>query len=115
MGDIAIDGGGLIYLENGHRLGAEREREFTEKATSAGMTDEEARNAFNQNMLSTGLLADGPAEFGRQVGRRWLLTEYEAGDVVLHTAYTVSKQLVINSLLVESVAETRMLDSRLHH
>ena len=54
------------------------------------MTDEEAKNAFNQNMMSGGLLADGPAEFGRQYKRRWLLTGYEAGDVVLHNAYAVS-------------------------
>lgn len=40
-------------------------------------------------MLSTGLLADGPAAFARQYGRRWLVTAFEAGDVVLHTPYTV--------------------------
>lgn len=90
MGDIALDGGGLIYLESGHTLGGELERDFTKKAGEAGMSEEEARNAFNQNMMSGGLLADGPKEFGRQVGRKWLLTAYEAGDVVLHTPYTVS-------------------------
>ncbi|KAF2763018.1 hypothetical protein EJ05DRAFT_495860 [Pseudovirgaria hyperparasitica] len=89
MGDISMQGGGLIYLERGHILGREIEYDFTAKAKAAGMTDEEARSAFNANMMHGGLLADGPAEFGRKHDRRWLLTEYEAGDVVLHTPYTI--------------------------
>ncbi|KAI4715421.1 hypothetical protein E4T48_08416 [Aureobasidium sp. EXF-10727] len=89
MGDIAIDGGGLIYLEKGHTLGAEIEQEFTEKATAAGMSEQEAKDAFNQNMMSTGFLTDGPAEFGRVHNRRWLLTDYEAGDVVFHNTYAI--------------------------
>jgi hypothetical protein len=99
MGDVSRQGGGLIYLEQGHTLGSEIERDFTTKAEASGMTEEEAKNAFNQNMMSGGLLADGPAEFGRQHKRRWLLTEYEAGDVVLHNAYAVSwMQLTVNEV-----------------
>jgi phytanoyl-CoA hydroxylase len=40
-------------------------------------------------MLSSGLLSEGPAEFGRLHNRRWLVSDYEAGDVVLHSPYTV--------------------------
>ncbi|KAF1970190.1 hypothetical protein BU23DRAFT_601118 [Bimuria novae-zelandiae CBS 107.79] len=89
MGDISMTGGGLIYLENGHTLGRELEADFTRKAEESGLTDDEAKNAFNQNMLSTGLLADGPREYSETFGRRWLVTSYEAGDVVLHTPYTI--------------------------
>ncbi|EXJ80609.1 phytanoyl-CoA hydroxylase [Capronia epimyces CBS 606.96] len=89
MGDVSRQGGGLIYLEKGHTLGAEIEQEFTEKAKASGLTDEEAKNGFNRNMMGGGLLADGPAEFGRRYNRRWLLTEYEAGDVVLHNPYSI--------------------------
>lgn len=90
MGDVSRQGGGLIYLEKGHLLGAEIEQEFTTKAKATGLTDEEAKNAFNQNMMSGGLLADGPSAFATEHHRRWLLTEYQAGDVVLHNAYAVS-------------------------
>lgn len=96
IGDIARQGGGLIYLERGHTLGSEIEEQFTQKAKASGLTDEEAKNAFNQNMMSGGLLADGPSEFGKRHGRRWLLTEYEAGDVVLHNAYAVSHLLLLH-------------------
>ncbi|KAM0326493.1 hypothetical protein ACHAPQ_007676 [Fusarium lateritium] len=89
MGDIKLDGGGLIYLEGSEALGAEIEGDFAKKAKEAGMSDEEMRNAFNSNMMSTGFLADGPADFGKQHGRKWLVSEYEAGDVVFHTPHMI--------------------------
>ncbi|KAH7073906.1 hypothetical protein BKA63DRAFT_515018 [Paraphoma chrysanthemicola] len=89
MGDIGLTGGGLIYLENGHTLGREVEADFNRKAEESGLTEEEKKNAFNQNMLSTGLLADGPREYSNTFGRRWLVTEYEAGDVVLHNPFAI--------------------------
>ncbi|KAI0105364.1 hypothetical protein F4776DRAFT_475421 [Hypoxylon sp. NC0597] len=89
MGDISLDGGGLIYMENGHALGREIEKNFYDLAKETGLTEEEARNAFNRNMMGGGLLAEGPREFGETYARRWLVTEYEAGDVVLHTPYTI--------------------------
>ena len=89
IGDVKIQGGGLIYLEKGHDLGSELEAEFTVKAKASGLTDEEAKYAFNQNMMHGGMLAHGPIAFGEQHQRKWLLTAYEAGDVVLHDAYMV--------------------------
>lgn len=73
----------------GHMLGREIEADFTRKATESGLSEEEAKNAFNQNMLSTGLLADGPREYSDAFGRRWLVTSYEAGDVVLHNPFAI--------------------------
>ncbi|KAI2484979.1 Phytanoyl-CoA hydroxylase [Pyrenophora tritici-repentis] len=89
MGDICLTGGGVIYLENGHTLGRQVELDFNRKAAESGLSEEEAKNAFNQNMLSTGLLADGPREYADNFNRRWLVTRYEAGDVVLHNPYAI--------------------------
>ncbi|OAL02006.1 hypothetical protein IQ06DRAFT_273040 [Phaeosphaeriaceae sp. SRC1lsM3a] len=89
MGDVSLTGGGLIYLEKGHTLGREIEADFTRKATESGLSEEEAKNAFNQNMLSTGLLADGPREYSDTFDRQWLVTSYEAGDVVLHNPFAI--------------------------
>lgn len=50
------------------------------------MTEEEAKNAFNQNMISGGVLTDGPRQFGFNNDKKWLVSSYEAGDVVLHNA-----------------------------
>ena len=91
IGDITLDGGGLIYLEKGHTLGHQLEKGFYDRAKETGLTEEEAKNAFNRNMMGGGLLADGAKEFGLSHNRKWLVTNYEAGDVVLHTPYTVSR------------------------
>lgn len=90
IGDISIDGGGLIYLEKGHDIGEQTEREFMERANAAGMTDQEMKDAYNANMMSGGLLDVGPLRYAKKHGRRWLLTPYEAGDVVFHNPYAVS-------------------------
>jgi phytanoyl-CoA hydroxylase len=89
IGDVNINGGGLIYLERGHTLGRELEEEFTQRAVATGLTEEEARSAFNQNMMTTGLLSDGPADFSERYRRRWLVSAFDAGDVVLHNPFAV--------------------------
>lgn len=50
IGDISLEGGGLIYLEKGHTVGIEQEAAFTEKAKTSGLSTEEAKSAFNRNM-----------------------------------------------------------------
>ncbi|KAI1800230.1 hypothetical protein F4811DRAFT_48685 [Daldinia bambusicola] len=97
MGDISLNGGGLIYLEGGHTLGADVEASFYRLAKETGLSEEETRNAFNKNMMSGGLLTDGPKGFSETHGRKWLATTYEAGDIVLHTPYTQIHASTINN------------------
>ncbi|KAL3472612.1 hypothetical protein BJX99DRAFT_249581 [Aspergillus californicus] len=89
IGDISIEGGGLIYLEKGHDIGEQTEREFMERAKAAGMTEQETKDAYNANMMAGGLLDVGPARYAKKFGRKWLLTGYEAGDVVFHNPYAL--------------------------
>lgn len=90
IGDISIEGGGLIYLEKGHDIGRKTEDDFVAQAQAKGMTDEQTKSAYNANMMAGGLLDEGPLRYAKKHNRRWLLTEYEAGDVVFHDAYAVS-------------------------
>lgn len=76
-------------MSSGHRLGVEVEDAFTKKAIEAGLTEEQAKSAFNSNMDGSGLLDSGPARYGKRFNRRWLVADYEAGDVVLHTPFTI--------------------------
>ncbi|CAH0053688.1 unnamed protein product [Clonostachys solani] len=94
IGDVKIDGGGLIYLEGGEKLGEEIEQEFTKKAKETGLSEEEMKNAFNKNMMSSGFLCEGPGDFGRRYNKKWLVTSYEAGDVVLHTPHMIHASTV---------------------
>ncbi|KAM0326536.1 hypothetical protein ACHAQA_006405 [Verticillium albo-atrum] len=96
MGDVRLEGGGLIYLEGGDQLGQEIEEDFAQRARAAGMDDEEMRSAYNANMMDSGFLCDGPRDFGRRYGKRWLVSEYEAGDVVLHTPHMIHASTMNN-------------------
>ncbi|KAI5248449.1 hypothetical protein E4T42_05634 [Aureobasidium subglaciale] len=94
IGDVKTNGGGLIYLEKGHTLGREQESRFYAEALSSGLSDKEAKHAFNANMMSTGLLDSAPSAYGKRFSRRWLVADYEAGDVVLHTPFTIHASTV---------------------
>jgi phytanoyl-CoA hydroxylase len=65
------------------------EDNFTRMAREGGLSEEDAKSAYNSNMMSNGLLTMNVAKFAHDHGRRWLVTAYEAGDVVLHKPHAV--------------------------
>jgi phytanoyl-CoA hydroxylase len=87
IGDISMEGGGLMYLEDSVTIGEKTEAEFAANATN--LTPEERVSAFNKNMSDGGFLSRDTREYGKEKGRRWLITEYEAGDVIFHNPYLV--------------------------
>ncbi|KAK5800309.1 hypothetical protein VI817_002521 [Penicillium citrinum] len=91
IGDIAINGGGLCYLENSVSLGQYVENDYTKRAES--FTEQEKISAFNVNMLDGGMIASSPQNFQAMHSEygehRWLVTDYEAGDVVFHDPYSI--------------------------
>ena len=90
LGNCAINGGGLLYLKDSSKLGEELENEFSEAAKD--LTEEERQPAYNQSMLKTGFgafLEQNPWRFSKKWGNKWLATDREAGDVVLHDAYNI--------------------------
>ena len=84
IGDVPPESGGLLYLENSVPLGQAFEEEFTKN--NATLSDAERLSAFNVNMMDRGNLSRDAGEFAREKGqgRRWLVADYEAGDVVFH-------------------------------
>ena len=91
IGDISVTGGGLMYLSDSARLGRDIEEDFTRRA--AVLTREERISAFNVNMEKYGQLSQNASEFHQEHqnsgDRHWLITDYEAGDVVFHDPYTI--------------------------
>ena len=91
IGDCSAQGGGLMYLEDSVGVGEAVEREFGVQAAKEGMSDEEKKSAFNRHMGAGGHLSQDAGEFGRTTGRgrRWLLADYDAGDIVFHSPWMV--------------------------
>lgn len=104
IGDVELEGGGLIYLDKSGDVGRQYEEDFSR--TNAGLSDEERISAFNKNMSAGGWLDRNASQFGLNWNKRWLVVsklyfsceclilitkqgKYEAGDVVFHTPYAI--------------------------
>ncbi|KIW64175.1 hypothetical protein PV04_09128 [Phialophora macrospora] len=94
IGDISPQGGGLVYLEESTGLGKAIEDDFYARAKE--FTLEEKISAFNCNMTATGVLSMDPMVFqqdnehlSKKTNFRWLVADYEAGDVVFHLPFTI--------------------------
>ena len=89
-GDISLHGGGLIYLSNSVGLGRNIEDDFTRRAAS--LPEEERISAFNVNMDKFGQLSDDAGSFHINEAKgkgKWLVSDFEAGDVVFHDPYVI--------------------------
>jgi phytanoyl-CoA hydroxylase len=82
IGDISPVSGGLLYLEKSVDIGLEIEDGFTKQ--NGDLPLEERLSAFNVNMVMAGFLSPDAAHFASAHGRRWLVSDYKAGDVVFH-------------------------------
>ncbi|MEV6282670.1 phytanoyl-CoA dioxygenase family protein [Kribbella sp. NPDC051770] len=74
LGDCPVERGGLTYLEGSHHRVLREEAEGRLKRPAASIT------------------ADLPA-LAEEYDARWLVADYRAGDVMIHTAHTVHAAL----------------------
>jgi ectoine hydroxylase-related dioxygenase (phytanoyl-CoA dioxygenase family) len=87
VGDIPVEMGGLVYLEGSHAIGVGMEAAFSRKA--ADLTPEERISAYNRNMTEGGWVSKDLPDMAERFGTRWLVADYEAGDVVLHSPFMI--------------------------
>jgi ectoine hydroxylase-related dioxygenase (phytanoyl-CoA dioxygenase family) len=87
IGDIPVEMGGLAYLEGSHRIGRAMEAEF-EKA-NAELSPAERISAFNRNMTEGGWVSKDLPDMAERFDTRWLIADYEAGDIVLHSPFMI--------------------------
>ena len=91
IGDCAADGGGLMYLEDSCALGERIEKDFEERQEREQMPHAERINAFNRHMGAMGHLSHDAEQWAKEdgKGKRWLVANYEAGDVVFHKPFMI--------------------------
>ena len=80
-----------MYLENSCGIGEACEREFERRQEAEEMGAVERVDAFNRHMGEGGHLSHDAEEFLAKEGRarRWLVADYEAGDVVFHSPWMI--------------------------
>ncbi len=86
IGDCPVEMGGLVYLEGSDEAGRRMENEFSQKR--ADLPPEERVKAFNKYM-NQGWLSKDLNEIADKLGGRWLMGDYEAGDMVVHNPYLI--------------------------
>ena len=91
IGDCPANGGGLMYLEESCTLGQQIEKQFEERQSKENMPQEERINAFNRHMGELGHLSHNAEAWSKEdgLGKRWLVANYEAGDVVFHSPWMI--------------------------
>lgn len=87
IGDCPVEMGGLVYLDGSATLGKQMEIEFSQKNTE--LSPEERISAYNRNMIEGGWVGKNLAEMADKFDSRWLMADYEAGDMVVHSAYMI--------------------------
>lgn len=87
LGDIPVEMGGLIYLEQSDAVGRKLEAEFRVK--NADLPPDEFISAYNRNMRANGWVSTNLMEMAERFESRWLIADYEAGDMVVHSPYMI--------------------------
>ncbi len=100
FGDTPVEMGGLAYLEGSDALGRKMEADFSTK--NAELPPEERISAYNKNMATGGWISHDLPALANLINGRWLLANYEAGDMVIHSPY------LIHASTVNYDAENRM-------
>jgi ectoine hydroxylase-related dioxygenase (phytanoyl-CoA dioxygenase family) len=92
IGDIPVEMGGLVYLEKSHRWGRNKEAEFNRLSNE--LPHEERISAYNRHMNADSPLDKDLNVLADNAGGRWLIADYEAGDMVVHDPYMVHASTV---------------------
>ena len=87
IGDIDIEEGGLMYLEGSHTQGIKIEKEFSIK--NANLSKEDQISAFNKNMTEGGWISKDFPNLAEKFNTKWLVANYEAGDILIHSPYLI--------------------------
>jgi len=87
LGDIPVEMGGVIYLEHSDAVGRQMEAEFSVK--NATLPPEERISAYNRNMREGGWVSTNLVAMADRFNSRWLIADYEAGDMVIHSPYMI--------------------------
>jgi ectoine hydroxylase-related dioxygenase (phytanoyl-CoA dioxygenase family) len=92
IGDTPAEMGGLIYLENSHLWGREMEAEYARQ--NAHLPPEERVKAYTQDTVDRDIVGRDLNALANRVNARWLMADYEAGDMVVHGSYTIHASTV---------------------
>ena len=110
LGDVDFETGGLMVLEGSNNLDAIKE--YTQRDVDTYCSNIEGEEDFALGADSygwrwNGSISDNPVEIRRELGRRWLTSEYRAGDLLVFSTYTIHASLDNHSRRIRLSSDTR--------
>jgi ectoine hydroxylase-related dioxygenase (phytanoyl-CoA dioxygenase family) len=110
LSDVPLSMGGLLVLERSHQhdklnngYASKDVDEFCENKVGEGYT----KMGGGGNIRDGGWLSDNPVKLRNALGGRWLTANYEAGDVLIFSVFTVHTSLDNASNRVRLSTDTR--------
>ena len=91
IGDATVEMGGLVYLENSDPWGRQTEAWFAEQ--NKDLPPAERVKAYNKYTQS-GWVGTDLAALADKLNTRWLVADYETGDMVVHSPYMIHASTV---------------------
>jgi hypothetical protein len=95
FGDVPLEMGGLCYLEGSDAIGRAMEADFARR--NSKLSVEDRVSAYNQNMSASGGIGKDLSALVNRYDTRWLVADFEAGDMVIHTSYMIHAATQNNS------------------
>ena len=95
LGDTTLEMGGLIVLEDSHKHQKLRDN-YGRKDVDAfcsNKRDESPTARVGNNVRTNGWLSKQPAKLRERLGGRWLTNEFQMGDLLVFSVFTVHASL----------------------
>ncbi|HEX8551860.1 MAG TPA: phytanoyl-CoA dioxygenase family protein [Abditibacteriaceae bacterium] len=110
LGDVSLEEGGLCILENSHThqriidgYGKKDVDAFCENRVGANYTG----MGGGGNIREGGALSINPVKLRRNLGGRWLTSEYRMGDLLIFSIYTIHASLDNQSNRIRLSSDSR--------
>jgi hypothetical protein len=106
IGDIDFEQGGLMVLEGSHRH-QKLKSTYGQMDIDSYCENKPDSKAWGKTWGTGGVLKGNPNQIRRSIGGRWLTTEYQAGDALIFSVFTVHGSLDNRSKRVRLSSDSR--------
>jgi ectoine hydroxylase-related dioxygenase (phytanoyl-CoA dioxygenase family) len=107
LGDISWELGGLMILENSHRL-ENIKNSYGRKDVDSYCANRKTAHLYASNQKWwDGALSKNPVSLRKKYGGRWLSAEFQAGDVLIFGMYTIHASLDNHSCSIRLSSDSR--------
>ncbi|MBD1924171.1 phytanoyl-CoA dioxygenase family protein [Microcoleus sp. FACHB-831] len=107
LGDVSLEMGGLMILENSHRLESIKNGYGRKDVDSYCANHNTAQLYARGEKWWNGALSKNPVSLRKKYGGRWLTTNFKAGDVLIFGMFTIHGSLDNHSEQIRLSSDSR--------